>query len=233
MEKIILCEIVSLSELENGCIAGNKHFADLVGLNIRRTQVYMQHLEELEYIKREYTYKENSKEIQKRIIIPTYRWCRKMHGGGAEKCADKNTVFKENNNNVVMEFLSKQKSNVYDFSKIDDYFKRLRLQLARVCLKKLGCSEEETVEISDVIIGYYLKYRNTFEEHHPFLIDSELIRCIQYMRYDENLYGFEYDTCMDIFEQYFMTDFSWRVDYHLSHFCSEEIIQNRAYEIGN
>lgn len=74
-EKFVLIEIYSLTKNKSRqCFASNKHFADFVGLKENTIQKMMLKFENAGYIKRIYEYKENSKEIDKRIIILTNKF---------------------------------------------------------------------------------------------------------------------------------------------------------------
>lgn len=225
MEKIILCEIISLSELGNGCIAGNKHFADLIGMSERRTQEYIQHLEELEYIEREYIYKDNSKEIQKRIIIPTNRWCEISHGGGARNRADKKTVFKENkNNNHSNRSFHKEHRDFHSF------YLDLEKQVFRVC-KSLGMDDINSKYMYNFIENYYDMYLSYMAEVHPFLKDDVLEECIDRIRSSE-IFCYDLDDDYSyILERYFETDFRVATDYRLPHFLSDGITEILDYQI--
>lgn len=67
-----MIEIYSLTKNKNRkCFASNKHFADFVGLKENTIQKMMLKFENAGYIKRIYEYKENSKEIDKRIVVLT------------------------------------------------------------------------------------------------------------------------------------------------------------------
>ena len=69
-EKFVLLEIYSLSNSKDKkCYAGNEHFANFVGLSTSSIQKMLSNFELKGYIKREYEYKENTKEISKRWII--------------------------------------------------------------------------------------------------------------------------------------------------------------------
>ena len=71
-EKFLLIEIYSLTRNKTRqCFANNKHFADFVGLKENTVQKMMLKFESEGYIKRIYEYKENSKEINRRIILLT------------------------------------------------------------------------------------------------------------------------------------------------------------------
>ena len=66
-EKVFLTEIESLDN-SNGCFASNEHFATFFNLSKNRCSEIIKSLEKKGYIDIEYIYKENSKEILKRII---------------------------------------------------------------------------------------------------------------------------------------------------------------------
>lgn len=68
-EKFVLLEIHSLTKRDSRlCYASNKHFADFSGLKENSIQKMLLKFEKDGYIKRFYEYKENSKEIKRRII---------------------------------------------------------------------------------------------------------------------------------------------------------------------
>ncbi|CAM2079761.1 MAG: helix-turn-helix domain-containing protein [uncultured Clostridium sp.] len=66
-EKVFLTEIDSLDN-SNGCFASNEHFATFFNLSKNRCSEIIKSLEKKGYVDIEYIYKENSKEILKRII---------------------------------------------------------------------------------------------------------------------------------------------------------------------
>lgn len=91
-EKVMLTEIDSLDN-EEGCFAGNKHFMSFMGLKDRRIKELINGLISKGFIKSKIIYKENSKEIEKRILTvnrPPYPFKKVVQesvlGGGAEKC---------------------------------------------------------------------------------------------------------------------------------------------------
>ena len=132
-EKVILTEIDSLDN-EEGCFAGNKHFMDFMGLKERRTKELIRGLIDKGFINSQIIYKQNSKEIEKRILkinrppypqkvqiknsskndaekctTPSAEKCtrvvQKNSKGGAEKCLDNNTINNTNNNNEQKQVL--------------------------------------------------------------------------------------------------------------------------------
>lgn len=141
-EKFVLIEIYSLATgKKKQCYASNKHFADFVGLKENTVKKMLSKFENAGYIKRVYTYKANSKEIDSRIITLTdkfyksfineYEPCvdeveNNQQGGGIESTGvvDKNSQLsnidiKYNNpsntvNNAFSEDKSSSKvSNIY------------------------------------------------------------------------------------------------------------------------
>ena len=69
-EKFVLLEIYSLSNSKDKkCYASNEHFANFVGLSTSSIQKMLSNFETKKYIKREYEYKKNSKEIARRWIV--------------------------------------------------------------------------------------------------------------------------------------------------------------------
>lgn len=74
-EKIILLEINSLSK--NGeCFASNQHFADMLGVSKKRVEGLMHDLRKKGYITTKIIYKDNTKQVVKRIlrVVDPYRF---------------------------------------------------------------------------------------------------------------------------------------------------------------
>lgn len=70
MEMLFLVEIDSLSTLEKGCIASNKHFAEFFRLSVGRCSQIVASLQEKGYISTELIYDESGKNvIQRRIGV--------------------------------------------------------------------------------------------------------------------------------------------------------------------
>lgn len=88
-EKFVLIEIYSLTKNKSRqCFASNKHFADFVGLKENTIQKMMLKLENAGYIKRFYERKENSKEIERRIIILTNQFYESFVNESEEPMSD-------------------------------------------------------------------------------------------------------------------------------------------------
>ena len=121
-EKVILTEIDSLDN-DDGCFASNKHFMDFMKLKERRIKELIKGLVDKGFITSRIIYKQNSKEIEKRVLKikrPPYpkkticgsseEKCTRVvqesargvvqnnSKGGAENCPDNNTINNTNNN---------------------------------------------------------------------------------------------------------------------------------------
>jgi DNA-binding MarR family transcriptional regulator len=71
-EKLLMAEIMSFSK--NGvCFASNEHFAEFLGISKSHVSRLVGKLVKLKLVTVDFTYKENSKEIDKRIISPTLK----------------------------------------------------------------------------------------------------------------------------------------------------------------
>jgi len=66
-EKSLIPEIDSLDN-DNGCYASNKYFANFMGLSERQIKRMIQSLVKKGWVTSKIIYKENSKEIEKRIL---------------------------------------------------------------------------------------------------------------------------------------------------------------------
>ena len=68
-EKLLYGEITSLANKHGYCYASNKYFANLYDVSKRTISNWISNLDKFGYIKLEYEYKKNSKEIEKRKIF--------------------------------------------------------------------------------------------------------------------------------------------------------------------
>lgn len=118
LEKVMLVEIDSLEDEEDGCYASNKYFANFFKLTNGRISQIINCLQQKGYIKIEYQY--NGKEIERRIIRinkPPYpevfnklNTClenyagvfNKLKGGYLENSKDNNIYINNTNNNITI-----------------------------------------------------------------------------------------------------------------------------------
>lgn len=106
-EKVFLVEIDSLDNHE-GCYASNEYFANFFNLSKNRCTEIIKSLEKKGYINISYTYKPNTKSIDKRIlkvvdnsnigIRKTVSGYSENRRGCSENCEDNNTYNNINNN---------------------------------------------------------------------------------------------------------------------------------------
>lgn len=115
-EKLLYSEITALSNKTGLCYATNKYFADLYEVENETISRWIKHLKELQYIDVEIIYKEDTKEIDKRVIkingipidkninayIPNNQegYCKKRQEGIDEKVKENNTSINNTSINI-------------------------------------------------------------------------------------------------------------------------------------
>lgn len=100
-EKLLFGEITCLTQKTGECWASNKYFSKLYKVEERTIKNWFKKLEDLGYITREYTYKENSKEVEKRSVKIVTTRCKNIHQPGENNFTtpgEKN--FPDNNINI-------------------------------------------------------------------------------------------------------------------------------------
>ena len=118
--KLLYGEITALCNEKGFCWASNNYFAGLYGVSTTSIKKWLKSLEDGGYIKREFRYKEGSKEIDTRwITIVTYGREEKLPTPRQEKGPDNNTSFNNTINNTK-DILS-DKSDVVPYLEIIDY----------------------------------------------------------------------------------------------------------------
>src|SRR6476620_10403176 len=104
-EKFLLVEIDSLAK--NGeCFASNEHFAQFLGIKTRQVQYALASLKEKGFISTFLVFKENSKEVEKRIITPHATYCmtpprNAVQDPPASECVTPHAVDCMDNNTVI------------------------------------------------------------------------------------------------------------------------------------
>lgn len=115
-EKLLYSEITALSNKTGMCYATNKYFADLYDVENETISRWIKHLKELQYIDIEIIYKNDTKEIDKRVIkingipidqnINTYipnnqkGYCENSQEGIDEKGKENNTSINNTSMNI-------------------------------------------------------------------------------------------------------------------------------------
>lgn len=122
--KLMYGEITALTNSKGYCWANNEYFANLYDVSLKTVSRWISQLESEGYIKRDYTYKKSTKEIQSRMIRlgrdkNVQEVGTKMSIGGDKKEEDNNTLINNTlniNNLPSLPRESKKKSNKYDES---------------------------------------------------------------------------------------------------------------------
>ena len=120
-EKLFYGEITALTYKTGECWATNSYFANLYNVSTRSITSWIAHLEKNNYIQTETFYKDNSKEIEKRLIkIPIennfYTYGNKFLGGIEKNFQENNT---SNNNTRIKENI---KRKYFDDKELNDLF---------------------------------------------------------------------------------------------------------------
>ena len=105
--KLLFGEITALSSKTGECWASNGYFEALYDVSERTVRTWLEQLEDADYIIRSYTYKENSKEVEKRGIKINTTWGKNLPqpgaknypSPGAKNCLDNNINNINNINN--------------------------------------------------------------------------------------------------------------------------------------
>ena len=105
-EKLFYGEITALTGKTGECWANNKYFSDLYNVTPKSVSLWLNHLQEKEYINIKYIYKPGTKEIEKRIIGMEKNFHRygKKFPGGMEKNVKDNNININNNNKYIKEY---------------------------------------------------------------------------------------------------------------------------------
>jgi len=106
-EKILFSEITALMQMNGECYASNNYFASLFDVTPQAISKWINHLIRLNFISVKYTYKQGSKEIEKRVlgINNGFKGINNGLRGYQQRIKD-NTIY---NNNIVMQIEAKQK----------------------------------------------------------------------------------------------------------------------------
>ena len=108
--KLLYGEIVALSNKDGVCYASNKYFADLYDITITTVSLLIKDLIEKGYLESEFSYKENSKEIEHRYLkIIKGGYLKNIKGGIKEKLKGNNTSI----NNTSINIKQQDNNEVY------------------------------------------------------------------------------------------------------------------------
>lgn len=260
-EKFVLIEIYSLTRNSSRqCFASNKHFADFVGLKENTIQKMMSKFEMLGYIKRSFTYKENSKEIDKRIIILTDKFYNDFinetekpsvddmenipQGNGCCSEGDgiKSIGVVENNPQISNTYLSNtEKLNIFHrprgqiVSKSEMDFSIVEKQIAKE-INNLGYGQDEELinNATEVFRYYYDKYYSCIGSYHLVLSSKAMRNTLErYINGSEIAIDLQYDieAYKEMIDRHFTKDYGEEIDYSICHFMTEGIRNYLFYEV--
>lgn len=128
-EKLLYGEITALSNKEGCCWASNEYFSRLYNSSIRTIKGAVTKLEKCGYLKRVLLYKENSKEVEKRLLYPVTKFAlpsennfttpgeENFHYPGEKNCTDNNTS-KKNNTSI-----NNTSNNIYSYDTLSALIK--------------------------------------------------------------------------------------------------------------
>lgn len=157
-EKLLYSEITALSNKSGYCYATNKYFGELYEVDNLTISRWIKHLKELGYIDTEIIYKENSKEIDKRIIkingipidknVSTYipenqeTSIQNSQGGIDEKVKENNTSINNTRMNNITTTITTKYLNIKLIEFVESAFGRT--------LNGIECEVIETWEDTDL-----------------------------------------------------------------------------------
>lgn len=173
-------EITALASETGVCWAGNKYFADLYNVSIRTISDAINKLKEYGYIDIDYQCKENSKEIEKRLIKITdevvkisSRGYRKNFLGGIEK------NFQDNNTSINNTSINtKEKKNIKKKRKVKEEeqvytigeFGNVKLSLQEIDKLITLYGSEKNLDIAIDILGNYIESSgHKYKSHYAVL----------------------------------------------------------------
>lgn len=128
LSKLLYGEIEALSFKTGRCWASNNYFADLYNVDKRTIIRCINELKDNGYITCTNYYKNNSKIIDKREIIPSdknvTRWCQNCHQGGDKNVttpSDKNVTENTTSINTTRLNINNNKDEVENLLKLSNY----------------------------------------------------------------------------------------------------------------
>ncbi|MBO7614769.1 MAG: helix-turn-helix domain-containing protein [Bacilli bacterium] len=116
--KLLYSEITSLCNANGECWASNSYFAELYSTSTNNVSKLIKSLIDRKYLERKIFYKEGTKEIEKRVLIPigeNYNtYCKKLQYPIGENYKENNTSINNNKERNNINIISKEsESNSY------------------------------------------------------------------------------------------------------------------------
>ena len=178
-EKILFVEIDSLDN-EDGCFAGNEYFAKFFNLSKNRISKMVSSLKEKGYITVSFTYREGTKEIERRVIHIDNRYRRKqLEGIGESNYTPIGGNDKDNNTSI---------NNTTNNTSNKEYSMDLKEKKKKEVKHKYG--EFDNVLLTDV------EY-NKLQERFPHDLKSRIERLSGYVASTGKSYKSHYATVIN------------------------------------
>lgn len=247
-EKFLLLEIYSLSKGKNKqCYANNRHFADFIGVKENTIQKAILKLEKNGHIRREYTYKNGTREIASRIITLTQKFyddfINESEIKEQEEGMDKNpwgggleSIHKYNNISITNNYaFSKEKGTLCfsDEKAVGQSDIKYRIDDVPNLVSKYAEPNTLGSRIIDLrnIIQYFIsRYEEESDIRHIDVSDSAIKSIVDaYFHPTGKVVDCEAEDYIWMIDDYFATDYKMngrRVSKSLQHFFSGKIREN-------
>lgn len=247
-EKFLLLEIYSLSKGKNKqCYANNRHFADFIGVKENTIQKAILKLEKNGHIRREYTYKNGTREIASRIITLTQKFyddfINESEIKEQEEGMDKNpwgggleSIHKYNNISITNNYaFSKEKGTLCfsDEKAVGQSDIKYRIDDVPNLVNKYAEPNTLGSRIIDLrnIIQYFIsRYEEESDIRHIDVSDSAIKSIVDaYFHPTGKVVDCEAEDYIWMIDDYFATDYKMngrRVSKSLQHFFSGKIREN-------
>lgn len=239
-EKFLLLEIYSLSKgSKKQCYANNRHFADFIGVKENTIQKAILKLEKNGHIKREYTYREGTREITGRIITLTQKFYddfineleikeenegvdknpqgngNKSIGGSGEKSIHKHNNYDlsdkciSNTSNALSESKDSSRGDIYAFSAEKGGSKSDVIKNLAVEFADCEPSDWRIEELKHIIDYFLEQYNKTLNMSHIRITEQALTKIV--INYFEPVGNYMSDNSAYGFDDYYKE----LIDYYL------------------
>lgn len=248
-EKFLLLEIYSLSKgSKKQCYANNRHFADFIGVKENTIQKAILKLEKNGHIRREYTYREGTREITGRIITLTQKFyddfINESEIKEQEDGVDKNpcgggleSIHKYNNISITdnYAFSLKEKGTLCFSDEKAVGQSNVKYSIEDVPYLVGQYAEPNTlgsriIDLRNIILYFIDRYNENSNTRHIDVSDSAIKSIVDaYFHPTGKVSDCEAEDYMWMIDDYFATDYKMngrRVSKSLQHFFSGKIREN-------
>lgn len=247
-EKFLLLEIYSLSKGKNKqCYANNRHFADFIGVKENTIQKAILKLEKNGHIRREYTYKNGTREIASRIITLTQKFyddfINESEIKEQEEGVDKNpwgggleSIHKYNNISITNNAFSLKEKGTLCFSPEKAVGQsNVKYRIEDVPYLVGQYAEPNTlgsriIDLRNIILYFIDRYNENSNTRHIDVSDSAIKSIVDaYFHPTGKVVDCEAEDYIWMIDDYFATDYKMngrRVSKSLQHFFSGKIREN-------